>query len=275
MILINNKEVNFTVFPNGETHIDSIQFYQLCKDPDNCNVSFKYESDSDLIKLMFVKRHLDTLNLDSNLIIYYMPYSRMDRTEGEKVFTLKYVAEFINSLKFKNVFVYQPHSDVTSALLNNCTAINSSIRLLEESIDMIGFDKDRDYIYYPDSSAEKHFSKSNNYKGLVGLKERDFSTGRITKLDVVGNLPKEKGFKVVMIDDLCSRGGTFMLGASKLKELGASEIYLVVTHCENNIFEGDIFKTDLIDKVFTTNSIIHENKANERLQILNLSKGEF
>ena len=47
--------------------------------------------------------------------------------------------------------------------------------------------------------------------------------------------------------------------AEKLKEIGAKDIYLVVTHCEDTIFDGDILKTDLIKKVYTTDSILSKN----------------
>ncbi len=47
--------------------------------------------------------------------------------------------------------------------------------------------------------------------------------------------------------------------------MGADEIYLVVTHCEDTIFDGDILKSDLITKVFTTNSIL--SKTHEKIEV--------
>jgi ribose-phosphate pyrophosphokinase len=275
MILLNNAQVNFTKFPNGETHIDIKDIDKGLENILSCTniVKFKYEDDSDLIKLMFVKKHLDSCKKKAMLFIYYMPYSRMDRTEGQKVFTLKYVSEFINSLNFTDVLVYQPHSDVTPALLNRCRAINITENILSNVLDEVGFNSEFDYIYYPDASAEKHFGKSNNYKSLVGLKKRDFKSGRITDLQVVGELPTEKGFNVIMVDDLCSYGGTFQLGATKLRELGANKIYLVVTHCEKSIFEGNIFKTNLIDKVFTTDSILENLCETDKLSVRSIENG--
>lgn len=48
----------------------------------------------------------------------------------------------------------------------------------------------------------------------------------------------------------------FLLNAKKLKELGAVKIYHLVGHCENTVFDGDVFTSGLIDKVFTTDSIL-------------------
>lgn len=274
MILLNGKELKLSTFPNGETCVNGGEIQKLFVGMSIhiCNITLKYENDSDLIKLMFVKKYLDNFRLKSFLTVTYFPYSRMDRVEGDSVFTLKYIANFINSLNFESVTIYESHSDVTPALLNNCTVKHMTVEILKSIIDEINFNKDTDYIYYPDASAEKHFGKTLTYKSLIGLKQRDFATGKIKKLDVAGELPKDKGFKVVMLDDLCSRGGTFILGATKLKELGASEIYLIVTHCENSIFEGDILKTDLIDKVFTTNSILDKND-NNKIKIIDILGG--
>ncbi len=41
--------------------------------------------------------------------------------------------------------------------------------------------------------------------------------------------------------------------------MGAGEIYLVVTHCENTIFEGKLLDSDLITGIYTTNSILSKD----------------
>lgn len=252
MILLDGHVIDFKKFPNGETLIDGTQ---LANPNLISHIVLKFEDDSDLIKLMFIKRHLDEKGLGAYLSILYAPYSRMDRVEDDSVFTLKYVAEFINSLDFEKVIVYEPHSDVTPALLDRCVVEYPTRELVTKAISDVGFDVLTDYIYYPDAGAQKRYSKFFQCKTLVGYKERDFKTGHIKSLDVLGTVDK-KDFKVIMVDDLCSKGGTFMLGAQKLKEMGAGELYLVVGHCENTIFDGDILKTNLLTKVFTTDSIL-------------------
>jgi ribose-phosphate pyrophosphokinase len=58
-----------------------------------------------------------------------------------------------------------------------------------------------------------------------------------------------------------------MAAATELRKIGATEIYLVVAHAEKSILEGQIFKTDLIQKVFATDSIVDMEDATERLVI--------
>jgi ribose-phosphate pyrophosphokinase len=264
MIYLNGTKLDFKTFPNGETLVNGEQIRGACRTEANA-ITFKYENDSDLIKLMFVKKYLDERHLSCILTVSYMPYSRMDRVEGASVFTLKYVAEFINSLKFDRVIVLEPHSDVTCAVLDRALADNQTGWMLNRVVEEVGFRKDMDYLFFPDGSAAKRYGKIEGYKQLAGFKQRDFATGRIKSLDIVG-ADRIDGAKIVMVDDLCSYGGTFLLSATKLKEIGASEIYLIVGHCEESIYQGDIFKTDLIDKVFTTNTIISK-ELNDRIKI--------
>jgi len=258
MIKLNGTVLHFTKFPNGETKMNETQIIREVGDYNN--VFLTYEDDSDLIRLMLVRMYLGNLGVCSQLSISYMPYSRMDRSKDNSAFTLQYVADFINALKFDAVTIFEPHSDVTPALINNCRVTYPSIEILGRVKKEIGFDEFHDVIYLPDSGAEKRYSSMITVRNsVVGIKHRNFETGRIERLQIVGDVPY-KNFKAIMVDDLCSYGGTFVLGAKALQEAGASEIYLVVTHCENSIYDGEVFENDLIDKVFTTDSIIRKDE---------------
>ncbi|MFD0589020.1 ribose-phosphate pyrophosphokinase [Paenibacillus sp. GCM10027627] len=255
LIYLNGTEIQFNVFPNGETLVNGEQLLSLANESNT--ISFKYESDGDLIKLMFVKRFLDDHSYSASLLIYYMPYSRMDRVEGSSVFTLKYTAQFINGLGFHKVTVIEPHSDVATALLDRSDALYPSIHLIGEVVRETGFNPEEDYLFFPDAGAQKRYSKVKGFKQLVGFKVRDFATGQIQKLDIVGDVER-RGFKAIIVDDLCSYGGTFLLSAEKLKEIGASEVYLLVGHCEKSVHEGKIPQTNLLDRIFTTDTILEE-----------------
>lgn len=257
MIKVNGNEVQFEEFPNGETRIveDSVSLLDFGRQ----TISFKYESDSDLIKLMFVKSFIDSRKKTSSifeLTIYYMPYSRMDRSENGSAFTLKYIADFINGLKFDRVKVIEPHSDVTPALLNSVEAKYINFDLLPIVMKEVGFDKEEDFIMFPDAGASKRYHNMRDIKNvLIGHKSRNFQTGKITDFNLVGDF-EGTGNKVIIVDDLSSYGGTFVHSAKALREEGFEEIYLLVAHAENSIFKGKLF--NYVDKVFTTDSILTE-----------------
>ncbi|MBD2872318.1 ribose-phosphate pyrophosphokinase [Paenibacillus arenilitoris] len=253
MMKLNGKELSFKTFPNGETLVDGEQI--LTHMTDFNAIYWKYEDDGDLIRLMFVKSYLDARGANCSLTIAYMPYSRMDRVEGTSVFTLKAAAAFINSLRFESVTVIEPHSDVTPALIDRSLTKYPTLQLIGQVAAEIGFDPEQDYLFFPDAGAQKRYSKVTGYKQLVGFKERDFRTGDIKSLEVVGQLPAG-AFKAIIVDDLCSYGGTFLRSAEKLKALGATNIYLLVAHCEKSIYKGKLLGSGLIDRVYTTDTIL-------------------
>lgn len=267
MIRLNRTPLEFERFPNSELRVPAEQIAASLLNTGWEWVHFRYETDSDLLALMFVKLHIDMLAAPRvALYIEYMPYSRMDRAENGSVFTLRHVAGFINSLRFDKVYVLEPHSDVTVALLDRAEAVIGATTLLNMVMARDDFDWNRDYLVYPDAGAQKRYAR-NGCKELVCYKHRNFATGRIERLDLVGTVNKP-GFTAVIVDDLCSYGGTFVLAAEKLRAVGAAKVYLCVTHCENSVFKGKLFTHDdqgsvtgssgLIDRVFTSNSILSE-----------------
>jgi len=191
MIKINGKELFIGKFPNKEVNIEKEKIKYLVEKNTVTNnigqtttvVTFKYENDSDLIHLMFIKAELDKLypKISKTLYIAYMPYSRMDRENDVYIFTLKYISNFINSLNFETITVEEPHSDVCLALLNNCKAVYITKDYLIEVTEFIGFDRKKDYLFFPDAGAQKRYSDLKDFNTLVGYKERDMKTGRITK----------------------------------------------------------------------------------------------
>lgn len=255
MIKVNDKEIFFGKFPNGETKILTSNF------PANgyfiSDVEFKYENDSDLIKLLLVTNYIRANYRcgTATLHIYYMPYSRMDRIENDSPFTLKYIANFINSLNYKYVNIIEPHSDVTPALINNSRSIYINYGLIPLVKNEVNFDDEKDYIVFPDAGASKRYSKMKAKNVLVGNKVRNFETGEIEGLELHGKLNAD-GYKAIIIDDISSYGTTFVHTSKALKEEGFEKIYLLVAHAENSIFKGELFKH--IDKVFTTDSILTE-----------------
>ena len=271
-------EVIIETYPNGETRLNLTDLI-----PNGLtiySINWKYESDSDFTTLAFIADYIRTKSNNYNKIltelnILYMPYSRMDRSENNSVFTLKTACKLINNMEFDSVIVNEAHSSITSELLNNCRDLNISeilfglaekdIALSNDNIPLICF--------YPDKGAKERYSsviKKGTY--LYGKKVRDFDTGRIIDYDIVDKdifdvMNNKEPFNVIIIDDLSSYGGTFVQASKKLKEIGANKVYLVVAHAEESVYKGELF--DHIDKLYTTNSILKE-ALNDKTTVINL-----
>ena len=120
MIKLNGKVVDYSHFPDNSLCILNL------KDTDFYipYITWYYENDEEMVLLYYLVSHIRDVYSDYfpqiTLIMPYIPNARMDRTKSEKeVFTLKYFTQFINSLNFIEVWVFDPHSYVSEALINN------------------------------------------------------------------------------------------------------------------------------------------------------------
>ncbi len=265
MIKLNGVEVSLGSFPDGTMLIK-----QEAPETDEITISWFYENDRELVAIIFLTNHLKAHGKENiNLYMPYIPNARQDRVKsGEDVFTLKYFANVINGLGFATVTVLDPHSNVSEALIDNIVVqkpqmfIEDVIKKIEE------IEGEAPSMFYPDEGAGKRYSGMSTLHYAFGIKKRDWKTGKILGLDVAGEVESINGKNILIVDDICSKGGTFYFSAKRLKELGARNIYLYISHCENTIFEGEILTSDLIDRVFTTNSIF--TKEHEKIEKITL-----
>ena len=135
------------------------------------------------------------------------------------------------------------------------------------------FERARDlgiYFVYPDAGAEKRYRKQIKYPYCISCcKERDFNSGAIKRITVNESMlnPDMDTNVGIIVDDLCSKGGTFLGTASKLRQIGFKKIILVVTHCENTIFSGDLLTSDLVDEVVVTSSIPFDRNTTDYIKL--------
>lgn len=261
MIKVGNVEIKQGQFPDGTLLMKFDPNGDEFDTRGNILVEWYYENDAELFSLICVKRHLDRVYSYSDVVLEmpYIPHARMDRVKSdEDVFTLKYFCEVINSLNFKVVHVRDAHSNVSLALLNNV----EEMPITNYVLDAI-FEAQADVLFFPDEGAMKRYSGGFDIPYAFGMKKRDWKTGQIQGLDII-NAEAVKDKNVLIVDDICSRGGTFYHSAKALKAAGAKSVSLYVTHCERTIILGEMASTDgLVDHVYTTKSIFPEELFNE------------
>ncbi len=258
MIKIDGKEVVIEKFPDGTPRIKIDPFIGY---EGSVEVTWFYESNDELMYLIFIKKHLDRHipNEFISLFLPYIPNARMDRTKNDdEVFTLKYFCDFINWLNFSTVSVLDAHSDVSVALLNNCYN-ETPKEFMEYVIKKIG---EEVILYFPDSGAAKRYSELfPDIQYCYGEKNRDWKTGKILGLTVRTNGIDLAGKNVLMADDIIAFGGSLHFGAAELKKCGAGRIYAYATHTENSVLDkekGTLIKdleNNTVERLFTTNSL--------------------
>ncbi len=190
------------------------------------------------------------------MVVPYFPYARQDRVmqEGE-AFSLKSIASLINRLGFDEVVTCDPHSDVTSALVENIRIIPQvDLVVAHEGIGRI-IHSDITVVAPDAGAAKKAFAVANHYRLplLTASKVRDVTTGAITHTEV-HDAASVAGRSALIVDDICDGGRTFIELAKVLRSQGANRVFLFVTH---GIFsQGLGVFNGLIDAVFTTDTFL-------------------
>lgn len=250
MILINGDELQQNRFPDKTLNIKVYENHKNCID-----IQWNYENDAELFTIICLRKHFEDKVV--TLTMPYLPHARMDRVKRhEDVFTLKYFCETINSLNFKKVIILDPHSNVGPALLDRVEVMSAESAINAAIGDVIWDVGDENGVvaFYPDEGAMKRYSDNAQIPYAFGVKKRDWVTGEIKGLEVM-NSENIEDKTILVIDDICSRGGTFYHSAKALKKYTYKDIYLYITHCEKTILDGDLIKSGLIKKIYTANAL--------------------
>ena len=252
-----NNEVDYTPLHNELILSNDIVFRLV------------FESNEDLFNLMVAKKWVDDYSYfhkgkQTRLIIKYFPYSQMDREMNSHLFSLKYVAQIINDLKFDEVVVWDPHSNVLPALLNRCRLYYPIHSFLEAEVNC-NDGLQWDLLFFPDNGAAKKYSEILDVKKYrFGNKKRNLDTGEIVSYEVIANKEDIDGKKILIVDDMVMGGRTFVEAAKALREMGASQVDLYVTHLKpeaRNFYNSkgnglidNIYSADTLDviKIFET-----------------------
>lgn len=238
------------VFAGGEPHIKISSNF----DPSKAEqLTHRINSFNDLGLICTTVDALKRMGVKTiKLFIPYFPAARQDRVmvPGEPL-TVKVYADIINALGLDNVTVFDPHSEVTPALLNNCTVITNHV-FIQKVVAQIG---EGVKLISPDGGALKKIYKVSEFLGGAEVvecsKSRDVKTGKLSGFKVYAE--DLEGADCLIVDDICDGGGTFIGLAEELKNKNAGKLYLAISH---GIFsKGFNELAKYFDQIFTTDSI--------------------
>lgn len=254
-LFINKKPISFeiTKFPDGTSqvwHVDKIFEYA-----DNVEIQFLWENnEAEVIHFLML---LDLVSYDENnynsilLTIPYMPYARQDKEiNNYTTFALNTFYKMLNSIVSDRKKIKIETFDLHG--YNNLPVAMNIRPFFYHVVETFK----PDVIFYPDKGAYTRYNKHVNEIVLFGEKIRDQSNGKIIDYQIRNseyfNIQDKK---ILIRDDLCDGGATFVQAAKALKKLGAGEIALCVSH---GVFSKgfDEMKEAGISQFFYTNSLI-------------------
>ena len=224
-----------------------------------------------LAQLVEAVRH-QTDVLVSHLDLPWLPWARQDRhmVSGDS-FALKVFASQLNTLKFDKVNVLDPHSDAAAAAIDNFVAIPQEVCLMQSASLSRLFQQNALMLVAPDAGSLKKIDAVARAAGVeqyaILSNKRDVASGSLTGFTLLAG--DVRGRDLLIVDDLCDAGGTFIGSAQVLRDAGARSVSLYVTH---GIFSKGVehLFANGIDAIYTTTSLAAPTLEHPQLELIDI-----
>lgn len=245
-------------FPDGEKHlkIDTLDR------KDSVRIVSRITCSDDLFLLMQLS---DILNRQcvvvEEIFIPYLMTMRCDRLFSlEQPFSLGIVANVINSFKAKIVRIVEPHSYASLSLIERSFPQWVDYKIVDDFVNCL-----------PDKgSVDRYNSSRYSVAPIICSKARDVNTGKLSgfRIEAIGGY--KEGNNIVVVDDLCDGGGTFVGIAEELRKLKPSRLTLAVVHAIQK--QGIERVAKVYDEVVISNSYMDWNKNDlpENVEVVNV-----
>lgn len=265
-----NELVTEQKFANGEINIKLNQsvrgktVYVVCSGSFN-NSNPDYSLNDNIMSMILI---IDALKRSSahavNLIMPCYPYARSDKKDHRGPISSSAIAMMLNTFQVDRIISCDIHSGQIQGFFpkafDNIYCMNTLIHFMEKNI-FDNSDLNENFILCsPDAGGIKRikaYSEKLKLNYVVMEKQRDYTKlNTVMKSVLIGDKESLKGKTVIIIDDMADTMGTMCAAANELKEYGAKDCIIVVTH---GYFSGGalerINSTDFIRNVICTNSI--------------------
>jgi ribose-phosphate pyrophosphokinase len=249
-------------FPDGQQ--DIVIDTKSLGEEDEVHIVSRFNSFKDFEIIRAATMNLRRLDVER--ISLYVPYllgARSDREfqDGGNSYLVDVIAPLINQLNFKRVTVLDVHNpNVTAACINKLKAVDNSA-LVEWALQRISKTEDASDIVFlcPDAGARDKIYKLADKLGIKGeivacTKQRSVD-GKLSNTHVPLHADYV-GKKIVIIDDICDGGRTFINIASIIRdtpEFKDADISLIVTHGIFSAGFDELHK--YFNAVYCTNSV--------------------
>ena len=269
---LENSNIKYKIskFPDGQQSI-TLDKPQITQRMSMILLKSRLNSFKDLELIITANQCLREFGIeDVNLYVPYFLGGRSDRKfgEGQTNYLKNVICPIINSQKFNKVVVMDPHSDVLEACLDNFVKIGN-FELVQFALDSIN-DKNLTLIS-PDAGALKKIfdvaAKFEIENVVTASKVRDMKTGDIIRTELP-TMNLDGINHIVIIDDICDGGRTFVELARAIREITNLPIYLVVTHGVFSAGFNELQKH--FTNIFTTNSIVDRYDTDGFVKQLNV-----
>lgn len=249
------------IFSGGEVHVNVANMPESCSE---IKVTCKLVNSDTIMEMLLLHDALSAKYpmTKKHFFIPYMPYARQDRrcAKGDPFSFVTFVKSILVPMndEYTTFSCVDVHSQAAVGILKNF--LKDSITCISAS-SAVGSFKDipslaaESVVVFPDAGAQhksEKFTGTFESKGVAyGSKIRCPHTGSLSGFDI--DVQDFEGQDVLIVDDICDGGGTFLGLASVLKERNCGNIHLYVTH---GIFsKGLSIFEDMFTSVYCTDSV--------------------
>jgi ribose-phosphate pyrophosphokinase len=240
-----------TIFPDGTSQVWKLPEDMLSKK--YFRVIWNFEQEREIFDIYNLKLLLGSQRKDVEVTLHipYLPFARQDKgIDNQATFALRPFCWILNDMNFDKITAVDVHNPrAVAELIHNFENIDVTW-IHQRLIDAL----EADLIVFPDNGAYERYNDPNfRVPAARCTKVRNQQTGEITDLSLEygGTIPKAGS--ILIIDDICDGGATFVKTAQAIRKVQQEvKIYLFVTHgifSKGKNLEG-------IYEVFSTNSLI-------------------
>jgi ribose-phosphate pyrophosphokinase len=256
-----------TIFPDGTSQCWKLP--EAILKSNNVKITWNFENEAELIHLCSLRKLIKQMFI--NLHIPYLPYARQDKSvSNSSTFNLETFGDILNAFNFHLITSVDVHNPkYTAELIPNFHNMEVN-RIHEKLIQKIK----PDLLLFPDAGAQQRYDMDKMPR-IIGSKFRNQLTGELADeykftydnpfdFETMGyyNITEDSkkdlkpGSKILIIDDICDGGRTFINLVTALKKFEPNlEFSLFVTH---GIFSKgkQVLHDSGISNIYTTNSLL-------------------
>jgi ribose-phosphate pyrophosphokinase len=270
MLLLNNQPINFFQFSGGELQVNVGYFLS-----ERCTLTWKPTTPDDIMQLLLTVNALQHAGCRDIIVdCLYLPYARQDRVcaPGEAC-SLEVMVKLLDDINVADIRFWDLHnSDLTLNMFQDTCVHETEIHDIFSYYKVLNdFDLDNLILCAPDIGARmkvddivKEFELGN---AIHFEKNRNPETGAILGIEQCKYNRNFDGYNLLVVDDICDGGRTFIEVAKKLREHTAENLYLYVTH---GIFSKGLSELLQYYKHIFCHHVLHDSlyKSDENITIL-------
>lgn len=173
------------------------------------------------------------------LVMPHYSYARCERKDAPRApISARYVTDMYNIAGIRRIVAVDLHAGAIQGFANFPYDNLYGTIVLKPFLNKLLFENDPDYrkkyvAVAPDAGGYKRTSKYASTFDLPFIsmeKERDHTKEGVVNKSVIHGNTDIHGKVAIIFDDICDTGGTINAAAAELKERGATEVIVCVTH---------------------------------------------